>query len=224
MEEFSKEELKNEKWKDIFGYDGMYQVSDLGRVRSKKYGDWRVMKAYDTGGGYLQVQLNNGGKRNATLVHRLVAQAFIENYNIFNDQVNHKDENKQNNRVSNLEWCTAQYNNTYNDIHHRRKSCKPVRDKIKELYRPELSIDENLKVFKEQGIKCSKKTIVNLRKDLNLKQPQPVRDKIKDLYNPDISARQNLEIFKTNGIECCRRTVWLLRKDLGLTKKHTKAN
>ena len=168
MEEFSKEELKNERWRDIFGYDGMYQVSDLGRVRSLKYGKTRLLRPGKTKDCYFIVQLWRNGQGKVLLVHRLVAQAFIPNDDESNNQVNHKDENKQNNRADNLEWCTAQYNLTYNDIHHRRKSCKPVRDKIKDLYDKNLSIDENLKVFNEQGIKCSEGTITNLRKELGL--------------------------------------------------------
>ena len=168
MEEFSKEELKNERWKDIFGYEGMYQVSDLGRVRSLKFGKTRLLRPGKTKDCYFIVQLWRNGQGKVKYIHRLVASAFIPNDDETKTQINHINEDKTENKVSNLEWCTAQYNLTYNDIHHRRKSCKPVRDKIKDLYDKNLSIDENLKVFNEQGIKCSEGTITNLRKDLGL--------------------------------------------------------
>ena len=117
-------------------------------------------------GGYLGIQLYKGKKQKKFLVHRLVASAFIPNDDESKNQVNHKDEVKQNNRASNLEWCTAQYNSTYNDIHHRHINYK--QDKIKDLYRPDLSISENIELFKANGIECSEKTVRNLRKDLGL--------------------------------------------------------
>ena len=165
---YTDNELQQERWKDIDGYDGMYQVSDLGRVRSLKFGKTRLLRPGKTKDCYFIVQLWRNGQGKVLLVHRLVAQAFIPNDDETKIYINHRDECKQNNKVSNLEWCTAQYNLTYNDIHHRRKSRKPVRDKIKDLYDKNLSIDENLKVFNEQGIKCSEGTITNLRKDLGL--------------------------------------------------------
>lgn len=166
MEEFSKEELKNEKWKDIFGYDGMYQVSDLGRVRSKKYGKTRVLRPGKLSTGYLTVVFCKDGKQKSFFVHRLVAQAFIENDNIFNTEVNHINEDKTDNRVDNLEWCNRQYNNTYNDIQNRKKNS--VRRKIKYLYDPNLSTKQNLEIFKSKGIECTRQTLWNLRKDLGL--------------------------------------------------------
>lgn len=103
-----------EIWKDIEGYEGFYQVSNMGQVRSIKQnvGEkhfWGViLKKSLAGRGYEFVGLS--GK--AHYVHRLVAQAFIPNPNNF-PQVNHKDENKINNRADNLEWCTNKYNNNY---------------------------------------------------------------------------------------------------------------
>ena len=79
MEKFSKEELDSERWKDIDGYDGAYQVSSLGRVRSHKSGEWRARRASKDKDGYLQVALCKDGKEKNYKVHRLVAQAFIEN-------------------------------------------------------------------------------------------------------------------------------------------------
>lgn len=227
---YTDSEIAQENWKDIFGYDGMYQVSDLGRVRSKKYGRWKILKPNKNRFGYLMSYLSKYGKPKNIPVHRLVAQAFIENDNIFNTEINHRNEIKSDNRASNLEWCDRRYNNTYNDIHHRRKkhkkhnlpkqfNCK--RRKLEKLYRSDLSIKENLELFRANGIECSRQTVYNLRNDLgivNLENPK--YKALKELYNPYLTYHENIEIFKANGIECCKCTVWKLRKDLGLVKKH----
>ena len=107
-----------EVWKDIHNYEGLYQVSNLGRVKSfrksTKYGsqDEYILKPHLANNGYCQVTLYDNTVRHKFLVHRLVAEAFIQNPNNY-PQVNHKDENPLNNSVSNLEWCTAEYNNAY---------------------------------------------------------------------------------------------------------------
>lgn len=220
MKEFTDTELANERWRDVDGYDGAYQVSDLGRVRSKKYGRWKVLKQGRQRDGYLTVLLSKNGKRKTSKVHRLVAQAFIPNDDESKTIINHIDENKHNNQVSNLEWCDYKYNSTYNDIHHRRiinyNHPNYKYHKIKDLYRPYLSIKQNIALFKEQGINCSHDLIWRLRKDLGLTNNK--RDKLKDLYNPDLTIKQNIEVFKAKGIECSRDTVWKIRKDLGLIK------
>lgn len=106
-----------EIWKDIENYEGLYQVSNFGRVKSLKNGRWgtgkeRILKATDDGWGYLQINLCKNRKRENFKVHRLVAESFIENPNNL-PEVNHIDENKTNNRVENLEWCTNAYNINY---------------------------------------------------------------------------------------------------------------
>ena len=98
----------SEEWRDIKGYEEKYQVSNLGRVKSLKdrYGNYRekILKYSKNNRGYLTVSLCKNSKVKLFTVHRLVAQAFIENSNNY-PEVNHKDENKENNRVDNLEWC-----------------------------------------------------------------------------------------------------------------------
>ena len=168
------ENFDNEQWRDIDGYDGVYQVSDLGRVRSLKYGKVRVLKGINDKDGYLLVSLCKGGKIKKCRVHRLVAQAFIPNTDSSKTLINHIDECKQNNKVSNLEYCDNQYNTTYNDIHHRRNT---KRRKIKPLYDPNLSINEKIKVFKEQGVECCGLTVKRLRRDLGLTKPYSQRKK-----------------------------------------------
>ena len=101
----------NEIWEDVLDYEGLYKISNLGRVKSLKRNTThnRIMKLCLDRYGYLYVGLSKNGKVNYKKVHRLVAQAFIPNLNN-KPQVNHIDGNKQNNCVDNLEWCDASYN------------------------------------------------------------------------------------------------------------------
>ena len=101
-----------EVWKDVSGVEGKYQVSNLGRVRSLKFGKERVLKGGITNKGYLQMPLSLNERVKRYQVHRLVAEAFISNPNNL-PCVNHKDGNKTNNKVENLEWCTQKQN-----VHH----------------------------------------------------------------------------------------------------------
>ena len=104
-----------EEWRNIKGYEGYYQVSNLGRVKSLNYnktGKEGIMKSHDNGYGYLEVQLSKDGKVKHCRVNRLVAQAFLPNPDNL-PEVNHKDEDKTNNCVENLEWCSKLYNINY---------------------------------------------------------------------------------------------------------------
>lgn len=99
----------NEEWRDIEGFDGFYQVSNMGRVRSccnshGTRGKWKFRALSANHDGYLKVRLIKGSKDLTKRVHTLVAEAFIPNPNDYNT-VNHKDGNKTNNRVDNLEWA-----------------------------------------------------------------------------------------------------------------------
>ena len=105
-------EEKDEVWCPIKGFEGLYEVSDQGRVRSLKFGKERILKPVRTPKGYLQVSLYKNGKMKPIRIHRLVAQTFIPNPDNL-PEVNHKDENKENNSVHNLEWCDSKYNNNY---------------------------------------------------------------------------------------------------------------
>lgn len=99
-----------EIWKNIFGFEELYQVSNWGRVKSLKFGKERVLKPLKEIHGYLRVDLFKDGKHNFKFVHRLVAEAFIPNDDLFKTQINHKNEVKIDNNVENLEWVTCSQN------------------------------------------------------------------------------------------------------------------
>ena len=123
-----------EEWRDVVGFEGYYQVSNLGRVRSLDrdipyinhstptvlHKKGQIMKLRPDSDGYLRVNLHVAHIKNKLLgVHRIVAQAFISNPKNL-PCVNHKDYNKANNCVDNLEWCTVNYNNHYSENQERR--------------------------------------------------------------------------------------------------------
>ena len=107
-----------EIWKDIPNYEGLYQASNLGRIKSIQYFNHtnnkiyprdKILKPILNEKGYCRVDLSKSRKIKRHRVHRLVAETFIPNpYNLL--EVNHIDGNKQNNKVNNLEWCSHSYN------------------------------------------------------------------------------------------------------------------
>ena len=127
-----------EIWKDIAGYEGLYQISNKGRVKSlnrlvkdttkdrvqKIRG--RILKYCDNGKGYKMVYLNKNRERKNYYVHRLVAETFIPNPKQL-PEVNHKDLNKANNKISNLEWITE----LDNKRHYRMTEIAKIRNKEK---------------------------------------------------------------------------------------------
>jgi hypothetical protein len=102
----------NEIWRDIPGYEGRYQASNLGRIRSQQRG---LLKPFINHNGYMVAPLTKEGEKVRTGAHRLVAQAFIPNPEN-KEQINHKNGIKTDNRVENLEWVTCSENN----LHRRR--------------------------------------------------------------------------------------------------------
>ena len=122
--------MKEEIWKDITGYEGLYQISTLGNVKSLGNGKSlnslnhveKIMKPLNRN-GYLFVKLCKDGKPKCFNIHRLVAEAFLSNPDNL-PCVNHKDENKHNNNLDNLEFCSYQYNTTYGTAIERRAEKK----------------------------------------------------------------------------------------------------
>lgn len=98
--------MKEEIWKDINGYDGLYQVSNMGRVKSIGYGKTRFLNGKKDKDGYIQVCLFLKGVRKWFYVHRLVLNAFTDNTDCVNKECNHINEKKDDNRLCNLEWVT----------------------------------------------------------------------------------------------------------------------
>ena len=103
--------METEIWKDIEGYEGHYQVSDKGRIKSVKFGKEIFLKPGQCR-GYLHVGLSKNNKMKTCYIHRLVAQAFLPNPQNL-PQINHKNEDKTDNKVKNLEWCYVKYNSNY---------------------------------------------------------------------------------------------------------------
>ena len=117
--------IKSETFKDIVGYEGLYQIGNKGTVISfsrsnddrYKNKQW-VLKQYEDRNGYMYVTLSNNKKRKTIKVHRLVAEAFLDNPNSY-PCVNHIDSNRKNNNVSNLEWVTYKQNMEHAVKNHR---------------------------------------------------------------------------------------------------------
>ena len=175
----------NEIWKDIKGYEKLYQVSNLGRVKSlpkfhrtnKFYSSIgymskeKILKPLKQSCNYLQVDLCDiNGKRRKKYIHKLVAEAFIPNPNNY-EYVNHKDEKKTNNKIDNLEWCSFDYNLNYGtrnarikishlkrNIEHLQQENQQLKEKVGELTQ---SLNEQMKLTNEENLDCSKYAIEN---------------------------------------------------------------
>lgn len=173
-----------EIWKDIKNYEGYYQISNLGNIKSlerivkvNNNGDFgkkqeRVLKPHLQNNGYYYITLYKGNKRKNNLIHRLVADAFIDNPNNY-PIINHKDENKQNNNVENLEWCTYSYNVNYGTAIERANENKKdyavsdeTRKKISEANKGKNVSEDTRKRISEalKGKQRTKEQIENWRK------------------------------------------------------------
>lgn len=134
-----------EEWKPIDGYEGKYEISNMGRVKSyTKDNNGKIINGCLDGKGYLYVKLYYAPQKHKTFkIHRLVGKHFIPNPNNYS-QINHKDENKRNNCVDNLEWCDNQYNHSYGTRDARaglsNRCCPTTSKKVR-------SIDRNGNVY-----------------------------------------------------------------------------
>lgn len=108
-----------ELWKKIKYYPN-YEVSDLGNVRRiLKSGSTKQLKAVDNGNGYLRLNLYKNGKQSKHYIHRLVANAFLSNRRNL-PEVHHRDHDKTNNTLKNLEWVSSEENNSHKVVHYRK--------------------------------------------------------------------------------------------------------
>lgn len=167
-----------EVWKDIEGYEGIYQISNLGNVLSLNYclrGYSKCLTPKINKKGYSWVELRKNGTRQQVLLHRLVAQAFLENPNNY-PIVNHKDENPLNNTASNLEWCTHSYNVLYSLKLHPEKVKTGVKRARKRNY-----------------YKCSKRV-----RQIDIQSGEVIKEY---RYLAEVGSTLNKNIF--NVRECC---------------------
>ena len=171
--------MNEEIWKDIEGYEGIYQISNYGRVKSLerwvKIGDnKRIIKSgirtiKINNSGYNIISLFKDGKEKTCLIHRLVAEAFIPNPENL-PEINHKDENKTNNRVDNLEWCTHEYNTKHGTRIERMglKHRKPVvqlnaNNEIIGIFDGAVSAGEKLNIDRRGISKCCRNPKLSLK-------------------------------------------------------------
>ena len=143
--------IKEEMFVDIKGYDGRYKIGDKGTVigisrsNDNRYKDkqW-VLRQYEDKNGYMYVTLQKDKKRKTIKVHRLVAEAFVENPNNY-PCVNHIDSNRSNNNIDNLEWCTYKQNMQHALLNGRFENMRKINSEIMKKNKPVLRRWENAK-------------------------------------------------------------------------------
>ena len=192
-----------EEWRPIEGYEGLYEVSSYGRVRSlDKYDSMnrflrgRILRLFTDGLGYLRAQLYSNSKRKSFLVHRLVAQAFIPNPDNL-PQVNHRDENPSNDNVDNLEWCDGKYNVNYGT---RIDRIRDIRLKngtytglSKEEYRNKRYQEKKDKINerRREYYRENREKICERQKEYNHKNREKINERQKEYYRKKKEMIQN---------------------------------
>ena len=167
-----------ESWKDVINYEGLYQVSNLGRIKSLTHKNGLIRKTSISKNGYERVVLSKKNIVSNFLVSRLVAQAFIPNPEN-KPQVNHKDENKKNNHAGNLEFCTCRYNSNYGSRNSKIGAKARIANKGKH-YSP----NTEFKI----GQSAKKIICIELNKE----------------YNSITQASNELKIAMSNIVNCCK--------------------
>ena len=215
--------IQDEVWKDVEGYEGLYQISNFGNVKSlarivhsEKRSDYKIkekiLKQSDTTTGYKKVELHKGNeKRKSFKVHRLVAQAFIPNPEN-KLEVNHIDGNKHNNNVNNLEWVTS----SENKIHAFKMDLNPTKRDLDE--------NEIIRMYCEE-----KMSIHQIAKELNIADCAIIRRlKANDIEIKSISEQKlGFDMNKINlKEELKNKSKTQLAKELGCSRttiyKHLK--
>lgn len=196
----------NEEWRDIEGYEGLYQVSNFGRVRSfdriDRLGRLKpggILKPGTTNGGYLRVVLCKEGKVKTFLIHRLVGQTFIPNPEGL-PIINHRDENPKNNQADNLEWCTQKYNCNYG-TRNERVLKNMVQTNIRNgRYDPEMcgirTKDRN--EYARMWYKKNRERILEYQREWNQKNRDHIRE-LKREYQREWRRRKKQEKKKDNS-------------------------
>lgn len=175
-----------ERWKDIKSYEGMYQVSDLGRVKSLHNGKVRILRYGNNGNGYLFVNLSKNNKVTNFYIHRLVAQYFLCNPENL-PEVNHKDENSLNNNVNNLEWCTHKYNINYRE-HNLRMAESLIGKKLSQETKQKMS-----------AIRKGRNTGAN-----NSHAKKIICINTGVVYNTALEAKEKTNVSNTSISLCCQ--------------------
>lgn len=161
-----------EEWRAVPGYEGLYEVSNMGNVRNVRRNT--LLKLSKNNNEYIRVCLCKNCIRTLLSVHRLVAQAFIPNPNNL-PQVNHKDEDKTNNNVDNLEWCTAKYNINYGTARIRAKETNIKNGYWTDL-RSGLSEKEYMKEYMKEYRKNNREKIREQKREYNKKNREKIRE------------------------------------------------
>lgn len=200
-----------EIWKPVVGYEGLYEVSSQGNVKSVKYWKERMLKPHCMN-GYLLVRLSKNGKSKNYLIHRLVASAFIpnpdpENFNI----VNHMDECKTNNCMDNLEWCDHKHNMNWGTIQERRRQTGIANGTIS----PEGH--KNSKEYREEN----RERIKEYRRQYKKEHREELREKGRQYYQEHKEERKKYyQDNKDKAAEYRRQYQKEHREELN--KKHSK--
>ena len=146
-----------EEWRPIVGFEGLYEVSNTGQVRNCR---GKLLRPGLNHNGYLKCVLCKKGKTKTIYIHRLVAQAFLPNPDNL-PQVNHKDEDKTNNSVDNLEWCNSKYNVNYGCAQDKRVKTNIINGRFK--YSGQKSVEYNKERTKEYKKKYREKNREKIR-------------------------------------------------------------
>lgn len=157
-----------EEWKEIPGYEGLYEVSNQGNVRNVRRNT--LLRLSKTNNGYKRVFLCKNGIKTGFQVHRLVAQSFIPNpLNL--PQVNHKDEDKTNNNVDNLEWCSAKYN-----INFGTARIRSINTKIKNGYVNEENVGLSQEEWRKKYYEENREKIREYNREYKEENKEKIRE------------------------------------------------